>query len=115
LGEEINITIYRLVQESLNNIARHAQAHRVTVKVTSEMDKNGNNAFIVLRIEDDGVGFDTKESHAGTGLLGMRERAIAAGGLFYMVSIPGAGTRIELRIPKVRVSTVPNNWRLNDS
>jgi glucose-6-phosphate-specific signal transduction histidine kinase len=99
LGEELNITIYRLVQESLNNVARHAYASRVTVSLQREPDKSGDTEYIVLKVEDNGAGFDAKQTGDGSGLLGMRERVIAAGGLFYIESVTGAGTKIEARLP----------------
>lgn len=97
LGEERNITIYRLVQESLNNIASHAHAHRVTVSVG--LEQAGDSGILVLRVEDDGKGFDSKNVRAGIGLLGMRERVIAAGGEFSIDSMPGHGTKIFAWLP----------------
>ncbi|HUX89930.1 MAG TPA: PAS domain-containing protein [Gallionellaceae bacterium] len=97
LGEERNITIYRLVQEALNNIASHAHAHRVTVSVG--LEKAGSSSILVLRVEDDGKGFDSKSVRAGIGLLGMRERVIAAGGEFTIDSSPGRGTKIFSWLP----------------
>jgi len=112
LGEELNVTIYRLIQESFNNIARHAQAHKIIVSVHKEPQVG---ASILLKIEDDGTGFDTTLQRDGIGLLGMRERVIAAGGLFYIKSAPGAGTTIEARLPLVNYSAVSNKRRVNDS
>lgn len=98
LGEERNITIYRLVQEALNNAASYAHAQRVMVSLTRE--SVGNDAgIIVLRVEDDGAGFDAKKVRAGIGLLGMRERVIAAGGDFSIDSMPGKGTKIFAWLP----------------
>lgn len=101
LGEELNIVVYRLIQEALNNIANHAHAHKVVVSFELEPGKKGNSDFLLLRVEDDGSGFDAKQVRAGIGLLGMRERVIAAGGDFYMDSKPGHGTIIMSRLPLI--------------
>lgn len=99
LGDELNITIYRLVQEALNNVSRHANAQRVMLTVQREPAKNEGTEYIVLIIVDDGAGFDAKEVYEGTGLLGMRERVIAVGGLFFLESTAGEGTKIEAKLP----------------
>jgi len=104
LGEERNITIYRLVQEALNNAASYAHAQRVMVSLTRE--SVGNDAgIVVLRVEDDGAGFDAKKVRAGIGLLGMRERVIAAAGDFSIDSVPGEGTKIFAWLPLAKAAT----------
>jgi len=99
LSEELNVTVYRLVQEALNNIAKHAQAHRVVVSILKEMDKNRGADILQLKVEDDGSGFKSNQNHAGIGLLGMRERVIAAGGDFYIDATAGMGSSILARLP----------------
>jgi glucose-6-phosphate-specific signal transduction histidine kinase len=99
LGEEINITLFRLVQEALSNVASHAHAHRVTVSFELDQVKEGEASFLLLRVDDDGSGFDSTQVRAGIGMLGMRERVIAAGGDFYIDSTPGLGTNILARLP----------------
>lgn len=90
LSPEQQLAIYRVTQEGLSNIARHASAQRVRV----ELSFVGRT---VLRISDDGHGF--KEARAGgTGLGGMRERALLAGGHLSVWSENGSGTRVELTI-----------------
>jgi len=101
LGEELNITIYRLVQESLNNVACHANAHRVEVSLQLEHGGKGDADFLLLKVGDDGAGFDARQVRAGIGLLGMRERVIAAGGDFFIDSASGLGTKILARLPIV--------------
>ena len=101
LGEVLDILIYRLIQEALNNIANHAHAHKVVVSFELEPGKKGNSDFLILRVEDDGSGFDAKQVRTGIGLLGMRERVIAAGGDFYIDSKPGQGTIIMARMPLI--------------
>ena len=99
LGEELNITIYRLVQEALNNISSHARAHRVAISLKMESRRKDSVKLLSLNVDDDGAGFDTRQVSAGIGLLGMRERVIAAGGDFFIDSTPGLGTKILARIP----------------
>lgn len=91
LTPEQQLAIYRVTQESLSNIAQHAQAHSVNV----ELSFVGRT---VLRISDDGCGFVTGRA-GGLGLSGMRERALLAGGRLSIWSGPGSGTRVELTIP----------------
>jgi len=90
--------IFRIAQEALVNVLRHAQATRVEVVL-----RRGGGG-ITLRINDDGRGFDAAKtlrvrSRECIGLLGMRERAEMVGGIFRLVTSPGNGTRIELQIP----------------
>lgn len=101
LGEELNITIYRLVQEALNNISSHAHAHRVAIILKMEARRKDSAKLLSLKVDDDGAGFDTRQVNAGIGLLGMRERVIAAGGDFFIDSTPGLGTKILARIPLI--------------
>lgn len=95
LGEERSIVLFRILQESLTNIARHAGARNVAIAL--EQDATG----VRLRIEDDGVGFDVAAA-AGRktfGLLGMKERAIMLKGEMSISSVPGGGTRISVSMP----------------
>ena len=97
LSDDLKITLFRLVQEALNNIASHAQASQVAVQL--RMGKGKTADVILLSIEDDGTGFDPAQPTKGTGLLGMRERTIAAGGEFDLVSKPGQGVHIIIKLP----------------
>jgi len=99
LGDELNIVVYRVVQETLNNIASHAHARRVVVSLELEPAKDGGTDFLSLSVQDDGSGFDSKQVRAGIGLLGMRERVIAAGGDFSIDSTWGNGTIVQARLP----------------
>jgi signal transduction histidine kinase len=92
LPEEHKTCIYRVVQEALNNCARHAQASAVQVAVRSEPSE------IFLSVQDDGSGFDTARVR-GMGLLGMEERVRHLGGTFEIDSKPGLGTRLEIKLP----------------
>jgi two-component system, NarL family, sensor histidine kinase DevS len=93
LLSQIEDTIYRLVQEGLNNAARHSGTDRAVVEVT-EADES-----IQVRVEDDGKGFDLDEETDGFGLMGMRERVALAGGTLEVKSAPGKGTSISAVLP----------------
>jgi signal transduction histidine kinase len=92
LPDEHKTCIFRVVQEALNNCARHAQARAVRVQVQGEAGK------IVVRIQDDGTGFDVKQVR-GLGLLGMEERINHVGGKFKVESEPGKGTQLIAELP----------------
>jgi signal transduction histidine kinase len=105
LGEEINITLYRIVQECLTNIAKHAGARRVMIRLTivdalpdTAAGTQGGHG-IRLTLEDDGVGMDRALRGPGLGLIGMRERVEALNGYFAIVSQPGEGTTISVDLP----------------
>jgi signal transduction histidine kinase len=95
LGERSNITIYRIVQECLTNIAKHANARHVNIKVTNDTET------IHLSISDDGNGMDisTARKHLGLGLIGIRERIQCLDGVFYYETALDDGFRIFIHIP----------------
>ena len=94
LSSEAEITIYRVAQESLTNVARHAQAQRVQLAL-----EHGPGS-VVLRVVDDGRGFGPSESvNGGGGLRGMRERAVLAGGALAVKPGPGGGVEVRLEVP----------------
>jgi PAS domain S-box-containing protein len=91
---EIETTAYRIVQESLTNVARHSRATRVGLEVRA------GGGQVEILIEDNGKGFDPQAALAkNRGLSGMRERAGLVGGTFEIQSEPGKGTRKFLRLP----------------
>ena len=92
LPEEHKTCIYRVVQEALNNCARHAQASSVQVSVV------GRNGKILVSVQDDGGGFDPQRVR-GLGLLGMEERTRHLGGSFEIESRPGCGTMLRVSLP----------------
>ncbi|MEN9889789.1 MAG: hypothetical protein RLY78_84 [Pseudomonadota bacterium] len=95
LGRGAELTVYRMVQESLNNIAKHAQARSVRVSVRAD----GEQAEVCIR--DDGCGFDPSRLPRAThGLLGMRYRVAAERGTLHIDSRPGAGTTMTARLPQ---------------
>jgi signal transduction histidine kinase len=83
LDPELETTAYRLVQESLSNVAKHARAERVSVRVSLAYD------VLCVEVSDDGRGFDPDASTDGFGLVGMRERVSLAGGRLEIESCPG--------------------------
>lgn len=95
LPNETALIIYRALQESLTNIARHSQAHKVVVTLLSQQQK------LIIQIDDDGVGFDTTQARTGaSGLLHMRERAAEVDGEVIITKSPLGGTRVSLVIPE---------------
>jgi two-component system sensor histidine kinase UhpB len=99
LGEFEQLVVYRVVQEALSNAARHAHATRVRVAVTG-----CNGPQVRVTIADDGGGFDPNRLRdGGSGLAGMRERAMLAGGRLDVRTVPGGGTTIELVVDARKV------------
>jgi signal transduction histidine kinase len=93
LPEAVAISLYRVVQEALQNVVKHSGAREASVTFA------GDAVHMSVRIEDQGAGFDTGHARHGIGLDGMRERLRLAGGTLKIDSKPGTGTRIEARIP----------------
>jgi signal transduction histidine kinase len=94
-GQEVEITLFRIVQEALNNVAKHAKATRVSI----DFDQGGDEC--ILTVSDNGIGFDPLESgrRPGRGLVTMRERVEAVGGRFEVISTPREGTEIMVSVP----------------
>jgi signal transduction histidine kinase len=94
------LVLYRVIQEAISNIARHARAHRVHIAVLPE--RNG----ITIEVSDDGIGFvvgdrqDRSHRPMSLGLLGMQERLAAVGGHMNIDSSPGQGTRVSIFVPR---------------
>lgn len=97
LAPELEITIYRLVQEAMTNAAKHAEASRVDVTVAA------HDGRVNIRVADDGKGFDSSQTSHGFGLTGMRERVAMAGGELELVSSPG-GTTVAVVLPSAHVA-----------
>ncbi len=95
LADDVRLTAYRLVQEGLTNAAKYAHATQVGVQLVDRV------SVAVLRIQDDGVGFDTaRVPLVARGLAGMRFRVVSHGGRFDVVSQPGGGATIEVHLPQ---------------
>ena len=95
-GDAAATVLFRVLQESLTNVARHANATTVDVEL-----RFGDDGW-VLSIRDDGVGFAAADG-GGLGLVGMRERVQMLGGRFALTSTPGHGTLVEVRVPAGKV------------
>jgi two-component system sensor histidine kinase UhpB len=91
--EDLAISAYRIAQEALANIARHAMASRATVRLTTD------NEHLSLTIHDNGVGFNPQATHTGVGLIGMRERVHALHGSLRIQTAPRSGTLIAMMFP----------------
>jgi len=92
LPKTIELELYRLAIEALNNIVRHAGARAVTIRL------HATNGRVHLDINDDGRGFNPRQQVGGFGLTGMRERVDRLGGCLEIVSAPGRGTKISIEV-----------------
>jgi signal transduction histidine kinase len=95
---QVQIALFRIAQEALNNIAKHAGARHAEIALDEE------NGDCVMSVRDDGIGFDVGENtsdraKAGIGMVTMRERSQAVGGRFEVQALPGHGTRLTVRVP----------------
>ena len=97
LAEAQSITLYRMVQEALTNVAKHAQA--TSVSIVLQCSGDNREGGIVVEVDDDGVGADLTVTTSGLGLAGMRERIEALGGTLRIASAPGRGLRLHARLP----------------
>ena len=102
LEPEVETVLYRVAQEALANVAKHAKAHHVWVFLRADDDR------VDMQIRDDGIGFDPAMAgglvdSGHFGLAGMRERVEMAGGTYGLVSAPSSGTLIRVRLPRRRV------------
>jgi signal transduction histidine kinase len=99
LEPDVETACFRIAQEALTNVARHAKAHSV------EMNLRLCNQELVLSIQDDGIGFDPGEALAQAvhgksfGVLGMQERVSLMGGKLEIKSVPQQGTSVNIRLP----------------
>lgn len=96
---ELGISLYRIVQECLTNISRHAQAERVQIALAYHAEAARTAPQLELRVHDDGRGFDPQLTARGFGLLGIRERVRALGGQCHIESATGAGTTVAVEVP----------------
>ncbi len=107
---EIEEALYRIAQEALHNVVKHAGAHQVRITLARDGDR------VRLAIEDDGSGFDTKTTTAGSlGLASMRARAEQAGGRFEVTSRRGRGTRVAVSVPAPHPADGAESGRPPDS
>jgi signal transduction histidine kinase len=110
LPQTVTLTLFRIAQEAITNVVKHAKATNIFINVGQV------NNDIVLEIQDDGIGFDLRtlvnESNPSWGLLGMEERASLLGGSFSLQSIQGKGTRVKISIP---FEPLPESEEVNDT
>jgi signal transduction histidine kinase len=93
-ASEVETAAYRIVQEALTNVGRHAGVKHATVRLWAD------DSMLGVQIEDQGIGFDVSATPVTTlGLTGMRERALALGGQLTVESSPGRGTRVMAELP----------------
>jgi two-component system sensor histidine kinase UhpB len=97
LNETVSVATYRIIQECLTNISRHAKAKQVNILIHYQV-KNKSNRFIDISIDDDGIGF-SKSHRDGFGLLGIKERIYEMHGKINIVSKPKLGTRLTIQLP----------------
>ena len=93
LPEAVETTLYRIVQEAVTNVAKHAEASRLSVTLTRK------GSSVVVIVEDDGKGFDAAGPSDGLGLLGMRERLALVGGTLRIETAADSGTTIAAEVP----------------
>ena len=110
LPPSVETALYRIVQEALNNITRHAGARNVWIVLDGDVKK------IVCTIRDNGVGFDAparlkERGNRGLGLIGIKERLSALGGTLHIESEPGSGTQLRITVP--RENSNANSRRLS--
>jgi len=101
LPEHVEIALYRIAQEALQNVVKHAGASAAGVELRCDP------GLVCLRITDDGSGFDPDATTAGFGLSGMAERAELVGGHLDIRSAPGRGTTVEARVPVAAAPSKP--------
>jgi signal transduction histidine kinase len=112
LAEAHRLALYRMAQEALTNVQRHAQARQVWLELALE------NGLITLLVKDDGRGFDPAAAQAGFGLRGLQERAAHLNGQFHIESTSGEGTQLcfHLSLPEASVALAPpvksSGWKL---
>ena len=93
LGREVELVIYRVAQESLTNVVRHASASAV------ELVLERHDGAVVLRVRDDGRGFSQASTSPGGGMQGMSERAMLVGGRLVIEPVAPRGTEVRLEVP----------------
>ncbi len=104
LPEAVNIAVYRILQEALANVTKHARADAVAIRVHNVAETAGSRRQVRLRVEDNGIGIPEPgaapgRSAAGVGLLGIRERAVALGGSLELVQARPRGCALAVTIP----------------
>jgi len=106
----MEVALFRIVQEAVTNVRKHAQARHVTISLSKEF------GWVVLSVQDDGIGFDNQAAQSNAtggmvleegwlipaghfGLIGIQERVAQFGGKFHITSRPGEGTTLQVELP----------------
>ena len=97
VGTSAGVQIYRVLQEALNNVARHSGAKEASIRLQFE------STALILEVEDHGKGFRPAEGQSGIGLVAMRERAELLGGSLNVSPLPAGGTLVHLEVPREQV------------
>lgn len=98
---ELSLNVYRIIQEQLTNINKHAKASHVTVQIET------SGAELYLLVQDNGIGFDQEQKKSGIGLSNITSRVNTFNGTCRITTSPGNGCRLEVRIPFIQKETVP--------
>jgi signal transduction histidine kinase len=93
--EDVHLAIYRIIQEQLNNIIKHADASKVSIEL------HNTEEGMLLQIEDDGKGFDPREKRKGIGITNMETRTENIHGKLALISAPGKGCILKARFPSI--------------
>ena len=110
LAPTLETALYRIIQEALTNVSRHAQAKHAGIRLWHAEHE------VRCIVADDGVGFDAEGvlrpgGHSGLGLMGMRERLAAVGGALTISTAPGRGTELVVTIPRENIDVIANPYR----
>lgn len=100
LPASLQLCLYRIAQEALNNVGKHSQARQVSIRLGIVSD------MVILTIIDSGIGFESNARVEGLGIASMRERVRAAGGTLAITSTPGQGSRLSATVPYRRSTTI---------
>ncbi len=115
LDEAVRVTVYRLVQECLTNVVRHATATEVRITLTRETaESSGLRGWLLIEVADNGRGMEAAKLHEQNGrfgLLGMRERVEGLDGIFSIETAVGSGFCLRARLPLIERRTVPRRSR----
>jgi signal transduction histidine kinase len=95
LDHRTEIGLYRITQELISNILRHAQAREINIHF------NHHNGFFSLMVEDDGIGFDPAKASGGIGMNNIRSRVNQLNGTAFFDSLPGKGCTVTIEIPLI--------------
>ena len=99
--QPVETAVFRIFQEALTNVARHARASKVEVELSEAASE------LILAVRDNGRGITTAQQSQSLGVLGMRERALLFGGTVDIVGLDGKGTTLTVRIPRRAIGVAP--------